>query len=338
MISINKPRIFYLLFTAAFVCINGTINCFAQTPAQTPDEETKSVQSEAFIKNRPAAKPTESQNLKPSPGTSGNKSSNIKPTRFYRPKRKLSKPGEKQPKPAPKEMEEASLGLTVWKIRPAAKDDAVKELVEVEQGGKVQNSENTLERMESDTELAIGDKIRLSIESLSHSGYLYVVDRELYSDGTYSSPKLIYPTLKSRNRFSPIGAGDLIFIPKTSFTVKPTQTEKKQIAEVLTIIISPKILINESMLQEKAIALPLEEFTSWLKQWEADTALFELKDGVGQKITLVEHSAGQDSAKGLEEESSKLSQDDPTPQSIFRTKIKRGDPVLVNYSLKYRSN
>jgi len=343
MVSTNKLRIFYIFITAVFACISGTITCFAQVEG----EETKSVQSEAFITNRPTAKTRERSNLRPSTGTSGKKPNPIKPKkRSYKivrssPNKQITKPTKSGKKPinsTPKGMEEVSLGLTVWKIRPATKDDAVKELVEVEQGGKVQNSENTLERMESETPLAIGDKIRLSIESLSRSGYLYVVDRELYDDGTYSVPKLIYPTLRSKNRNIPIGAGNLIFIPKTEFTVKANQTEKKQIAEVLTIIVSPQILIDESMLQEKAIALPLEQFTSWLKQWEVAGDLFELKDGVGQTITLVEQTASQDSAKGLEEESSKLSQDDPTPQSVFRTKIKRENPVLVNHSLKFRSN
>ena len=48
MISTNKLRIFYLLFTTVFVFISGTIDCFAQVEG----EETKSVQSEAFIKNQ----------------------------------------------------------------------------------------------------------------------------------------------------------------------------------------------------------------------------------------------------------------------------------------------
>jgi hypothetical protein len=192
-----------------------------------------------------------------------------------------------------------------------------------------------------DVPLAIGEKIRLSIESLSHSGYLYVVNRELYSDGTYGVPKLIYPTLQTNSRNSPVEAGDLIFIPESSakvFTVKANQSEKKQVGEILTVIISPKILIDESMLKTKAIDLPMAQFTSWLKQWEVNTTLFEQEGSVGQTITPVEQTAGQDVAKGLVEEPAALTQDDPLPQSVFRSKVKRGNPMLVNILLNFRSN
>lgn len=337
MINASKLRIFWLLFTIGiFVCLSGAVNCFAQ------EEESKSIQSEELVKKRPAAKSLLSQNaglIAKRPSVKSNKNEKSK-KRFYRVvKTPQTKPIVKPPvKAAPKDLMDGLLGFTVWKRRPATETDVAKELVEEQAGGKVQNSEYTLERMGLDVPLAIGEKIRLSIESLSHSGYLYVVDRELYSDGSYSNPKLIYPTLRSKNRNSPIGAGDLIFIPETSFTVKPNQSEKKQVAEVLTIIVSPKILIDESMLQTKAIDLPINQFMSWFKQWEVNTTLFEQEEGVGQTITLVEQTAGQDFAKGLVEEPATLTQDDPLPQAVFRSKIKRGNPVLVNVSLKFRAN
>lgn len=238
-------------------------------------------------------------------------------------------------------MEDALLGFTVWKVRPATKEDAAKELIEEERNGKIQNSEYTLERLLTESPLSPGERIRLSIESLSHSGYLYVVERELYSDGSFSSPKLIYPTLRSKYKNASVSAGNLVFVPEGNrhFRVTPTQTEKKQVAEVLTVIISPKVLIELSSLQNKAIDLPAELLSDWLNNWEVDTTLLEQIDGAGQTITLVEQAAGRDSAKGLLEESSSiLTQDDALPQSIFRSKIKRGNPVLVNVYLNFNSN
>jgi hypothetical protein len=340
MINTSKLRIFCLLFTLGiFVCLSGTIKCFAQ------EEESKSIQSVELIKKRPPAKSLLSQNaglIARKPSVKSNK--NEKPKkRFYRVvKTPRTKPIAKAPvKAAPKGIMDGLLGFTVWKHRPATETDAAKELVEEKIGGKVQNSEYTLERMGLDVPLAIGEKIRLSIESLSHSGYLYVVNRELYSDGTYGVPKLIYPTLQTNSRNSPVEAGDLIFIPESSakvFTVKANQSEKKQVGEILTVIISPKILIDESMLKTKAIDLPMAQFTSWLKQWEVNTTLFEQEGSVGQTITPVEQTAGQDVAKGLVEEPAALTQDDPLPQSVFRSKVKRGNPMLVNVLLNFRSN
>ena len=262
--------------------------------------------------------------------------------RFYRVVKsvKVRQTNGSTTKVAPRKTEEALLGLTVWKLRPAGKDDPAKELIEEEQSGQTRSSEYTLERMETDAPLTVGERIRLSVESLSHSGYLYVVERELYSDGTYSSPKLIYPTLRTVNRKNPVGAGNLIFIPEAPryFRIKSLQTEKKQTAEVLTIIVSPTALIDQSMLQTKALDLPVEQFTEWLKNWEVDTTLLEQVDGAGQAITPIEQSAGQDSAKALTEESVSLAADDPIPQSVFRSKINRGNPVLVNVLLEFRSN
>ena len=332
----KQSKVFFALFVIIIsVCISNSI-CFAQ-------EQEKSIQSEDLVKKRPAARASRLQNGRTVTNSTNSKSNkNVKQKkRFYRVvKSPQTEQRVKISKPVEKDAVDALLGLTVWKIRPATESDAAKELVEEEQGGKVQNSEYTLERMELDTPIAIGERIRFSIESLSHSGYLYVVERELYDDGTYSSPKLIYPTLRTRNRNSQISAGSLIFVPEAPryFRVTSNQSKKKQVAEVLTIIVSPKVLIDQSMLQIKAIDLPLEQLTNWLMQWEVYTTLLEQIDGAGQTITLVEQSVGQDSAKGLTEESSSLTQDDALPQSIFRTKIKHGSPLLVNILLKFRTN
>ncbi len=320
MINKYKRSVMFLGFILLIGGVIGVGNCFAQ-------DEEKSIQAEELINKRPAFK----------------KSTYIKVTpkkRLYR-VAKSTPTKRKSSKPKPRANEEALLGLTVWKLRPAEKDDPAKELIEEDnKDGKTQSSEYTLERIESEMLLKDGERLRLSVESLSHSGYLYVIDRELYSDGTYSSPKLIYPTLRTHNRNNIVGAGDLIFIPQGSrnFRVKSNQSAKTQVAEVLTFIISPKALIDQSMLKETAIDLPLDQFNDWLDKWETDTTLLEEIDGAGQTITLVEQSAGQDSTKGLTEEADRLSQNDPAPQSVFRSRIKRGDPVLVNVSLKFSSN
>jgi hypothetical protein len=328
---INVTKVFVVSAIALVICISHQVS-FAQ-------EDAKSIHSEDLIKKRPTGK-VQKNNATVATTSRGRVSANRK-KRLYR----LVRPSRTahsviQSKTLQKEFDESLLGLTVWKIRPATKDDTAKELVEEGQGRNIQSSEHTLERMGLDTPLVIGERIRLSVESLSHSGYLYVVERELYSDGTYSIPKLIYPTLRTKNGNKLIGAGDLIFVPEGPryFRVTSNQTQKTQIGEVLSIIISPNVLVEQSALQIKAIDLPPERFAAWLKQWEVDAALLEQIDGEGQPITVIEQSAGQDAAKGLTEESADLTQDDPTPQSIFRSRVKRGNPLLTNIYLKFRSN
>ncbi|CAN5631795.1 hypothetical protein BH20ACI4_BH20ACI4_13620 [soil metagenome] len=324
---LNKKTDFFCALFLTVIIIGCHSICMAQ-------DEEKSIQSEELVKKRPLAR-TSGQYDK----TPVNKITKQK-KRYYRKVKSSKKSSVKPLKAAPKQLEDALLGFTVWKIRPATTADAAKELIEEERDGKIHNSEYTLERLLTESPLTAGERIRLSIESLSHSGYLYVVERELYSDGSFSDPKLIYPTLRSRYKNNPVSAGTLVFVPEGTrhFRVTSTQTEKRQVAEVLTIVVSPKPLIEPSSLQMKAIDVPIETMSEWLDQWEVDTTLLEQIDGEGQTITLVEQSAGLDAAKGLNEESSVLTQDDAVPQSIFRSKIKIGNPVLVNVYLNFKSN
>jgi hypothetical protein len=313
----NQNVLFLLVMTIVLGCSQVVISF-----AQLPQEQTKSIQSDEFIKNRPASsKPAEGR-VRPS--------SYITRTRTYPVVKKRIIPPRKSTV-RNNVAENAMLGLTIWKQGPAPKDEATKGLIEEDAG---------LQRIESETALAVNDRIRFSVESLSRKGYLYIIDRELYSDGTYSAPKLIYPTLNYRNGNNLISAGNPIFVPQSSnyFVVTPQQGEKKQVAEVLTIIVSPKILIDPSMLDTKAINIPPAQFASWLKQYEVETTLLEQVNGAGSKITPVEQAAAREAAKGLLEESSSFTQGDPPPQSVYLAKIKRSEPLLVNVFLKFRSN
>ncbi len=314
------------LCSVAMLLICGLMpagNTFAQ-------DEEKNIQSEALMNQRPASKQS-------------TPISNRKKVLYRVVRKSVRKKKRAVSKPMRVKMEDALLGLTIWKLRPAKKNDPANELPEGsgDDDREIRSTEYTLERIEADMPLKDGERIRLSVESLSHKGYLYVIDRELYSDGTYSLPKLIYPTLLTQNRNSLIGAGDLIFIPQgaRNFRVKSKQAEKTQVAEVLTFIISPKPLFKTANLQMKAIDISLSQFEDWVDKWEPnDTTLLEEIDGAGKTITLVEQSVGQESAKDLTEESNRLSPDDPTPQTIFRSKIKSGNPYLVNVSIKYDGN
>src|SRR5215472_8446244 len=84
----------------------------------------------------------------------------------------------------------AQLGLTIWQLLQSRPTDGNPKIV-VAGGDGV--AEWTPIRVEAGQPLAIDDLVRLSIES-SMDGYLYVIDRGQYRDGTMSDPKLIFPT------------------------------------------------------------------------------------------------------------------------------------------------
>jgi hypothetical protein len=169
----------------------------------------------------------------------------------------------------------------------------------------------------------------LSIESLSRSGYLYVVNREEYADGTLGDPILIYPTQKSAGA-NYVKAGRLVYIPSATsrFIIKPSASSKEQVAEILTVIVSPTQLITADRLGAKRTPLERTQVEGWQKRWDASVAKFEMNGGIGQAMTPIEQSAAR-------ENSALLTQNDPAPQTVFELAIKPADPLLVTVPLRF---
>jgi len=209
------------LVLLSLLCLEMPFVAIAQ---DDEDDNSKSIRAERFVRSRPADK---------SP-TSG----------VYR--RVAKPPNEGSASVRAKGLDLAQLGVTVWRFRPSVSADKTKELVEEEEG---RSSEWTLERVEEGTPLTPGQRVRLSIESLSRNGYLYVIDREGYADHTLGDPILIFPTQKSAAT-NYVQAGRLIYIPSATgrFRIKPSESSKEHVAEVLTLIVSPTPLFRADQL------------------------------------------------------------------------------------------
>ncbi|MBS1807987.1 MAG: DUF4384 domain-containing protein [Acidobacteria bacterium] len=218
------------------------------------------------------------------------------------------------------------LGLTIWRLRPSKKtDDGVR--IIVQEGDE--NVEWTPERMAANAPLHVGEKIRLSFEA-PQNGYLYVIDREKYTDGSMGNAYLIFPTTRTRGGDNKVAPGHLIEIPAQDdrpnfFTLKQTRTD--QVGELLTVIVTAQPL-EELTIGNKAIKLAPELLAKWEKQWGAKYETFELADGAGRPWTKAEQQAGEDVSR-------QLTQDDPGPQTIYRVAVKPGAPMFVNVGLQY---
>lgn len=218
----------------------------------------------------------------------------------------------------------AQVGLTLWRFRPATAADKTKELVEEE--GDAPATQWSLERIEEGTLLAPGQRVRLSVESLSRDGYLYVINREEYADGTFGEPRLIYPTRRTPEGGNRVKAGKMIFIPAPPrhFRIRPSTSSKGHVAEMLTVIVAGQPLIDTSQLANTAITLTPEQVEKWEKQWSSDPTKFEMEGGVGQTLTEKEQAAVDE-----------LTQDDPPPQTIYRLAVKPNDVLLVRLPLRF---
>jgi hypothetical protein len=184
--------------------------------------------------------------------------------------------------------------------------------------------------MEEGTPLAPGQKVRLSIESLSRDGYLYVINREEYADGSLGDARLIFPTKRTPEAANKVKAGKMVYIPGPPryFRIKPSSSPKGHVAEVLTVLVSSKPLIEPSQLSTTAITLPNEQVEAWEKQWATQPTKFEMEGGAGRVMTEKEQSAASADAAAL-------SQDDPVPQTIYRLAIKPEDALVIRLPLKF---
>jgi len=219
----------------------------------------------------------------------------------------------------------ALVGITVWRLRPSKPDDqpGVRALIHAETG----DQEWTPERVAAGTLLAEGQKVRVSAEA-AQQGYLYIIDRDQYSDGTKGDPYLIFPTLKTRGGDNHVAPGTLLEIPAQDdspsyFEVKRSRPD--QINEVLTFLITPQPL-SELKIERRRQKLSDQLVARWEKQWK--TKSYKLEDAAheGKVYTVTEKAA----ARGEK----LLTRQDPLPQTIYRLDCRTGDAVMLDVQLK----
>lgn len=232
------------------------------------------------------------------------------------------------------------VGITIWRLKPyedvaknSPKDQDAARILVVRKGKK---SDMAAERVEASTAFATGQMLRLSIE-VPRSGFLYIIDREQYEDGTTSSPYLVFP-LNPVMDDNKVTAGRVIEIPggeEPFFEVQPLKQDnpKRQTAEQLTVLISPTPLTNlpkatrDDEGNYQPIELPQSEVEKWERLWGAQVEQLELEGGAGQAYTRSEQAAGTDKKK-------RLNAGDPPPQTLFRVAAKPGKPLMVKLPLK----
>ncbi len=219
------------------------------------------------------------------------------------------------------------IGVTIWRLRPSRTND---------DGGRVlvldglKQTQYTPERIEASTPLNVGDRVRITVES-PRAGFLYIVDREQYSDGSFGEPVLIFPTSQTRGGDNRVMPGKLIDIPAQEdqysyFTAQPAGTRRDQIAEVLTIILVSQPLPLQ--IGAQPLKLTPKQVGGWEQSYGGVAEVLELVGGAGQSWTTEEKLAA--AANGRQ-----LTQGGPPPQTVYRVARKTGGPILVAVPLRY---
>lgn len=226
-------------------------------------------------------------------------------------------------RPAPAGTRYVQVGVTIWLI-DSGKSKGVEQV----------GTEQTQERLDTNAAYAEGDTIRLSIVS-PDGGFLYVVDQEQYSDGSYSPAVLAFPTLTTRKGNNLIQAWERVNVPAypSVWRFKPWELQegevrKKQVAEVLTVIISPRPLVDRSRISDQQLVLNKGEFERWQARWKTPVRQFDVENSVGQILN----------SKSVEQVGAEADDDEFGAQTVYQVAAKPGNPLWVSVPLRFKAS
>jgi hypothetical protein len=219
---------------------------------------------------------------------------------------------------------ETVVGVTLWRLRPARQSDSGERLIVHDDNA---DSEWLPERISANTRLVQGDKLRISVEAV-RGGYLYVIDREQYADGSLGEPYLIFPTRRTAGGDNEVGIGRLVEIPAQDdnppfFTMRKSRAD--HVAELVSVIVTPTKL-EGVQISDKALKLTDTQVAAWEKAWGSNVGNLEMSTA-GQTWTKEDKDA----------RTRALTASAPPPQLIFyRPSVKPTEPMFVKLKLSYR--
>lgn len=218
---------------------------------------------------------------------------------------------------------ETVVGVTLWRLRRPTQSDSGERIIVHDDNA---TSEWLPERISATTRLAQGDRLRISIEAV-RAGYVYIIDREQYADGSLGDPYLIFPTTRTGGGDNQVAIGRLLEIPAQEdsppfFVMKKTRAD--HVAEVLSVIVAPSKLEGVEI-TSKALKLTDEQVASWEKDWGSSVGHMEMATA-GQSWTKEEKDA----------RTRALTASAPPPQLVFyRPSVKPTEPMFVKLRLSY---
>lgn len=309
MINLKK-----LLLIFAFASLTQAVS--AQTENQDDEVKKRDVISNVFTQNRPVA------------GKSAVPSRQPLPRKKYKGKKVLRAKAKRKRQLQTKSVaaqNEERLGITLWRLRSERNGDTGARILSMGN-----NSKFVAERVSFETSFRPKEKVRLSVEA-PRDGYLYVIDREIYKNGILGDAYLIFPTLLTRKGDNRVGAGTVVEIPAQSdepsyFDITPLS--KDYAGEMLTVIVSPTPLPN-LRLQDEPLNISAATIARWEEDWEENADVLELEDGEKIQYTEAEKKAGQGA--------SKITQNDPPPQTLFEINVPKGRTFMVSFPMKVSS-
>ena len=242
--------------------------------------------------------------------------------------------------PPPQGAGYAMVGFNVWRVRYATPPDAADTEAARE---TVEDGEIVAERIDDGDYMRVGDRFKLSVESLTEDllpdrgGYLYIVNREQYADGSFGRALLLFPNAATFNGENLIKTDQPVELPRPpmrAYRIKRGSNRPDYVAETYTIIVSPwKFWLPPLNTVEGQTEIPTQLFEEWERKFGGRSPRASLRDGVGKLRTRREQRVG---TRETVEADEPLTQSDPLPQTVLRAVVKKGSPAMVTVALKVR--
>jgi hypothetical protein len=220
------------------------------------------------------------------------------------------------------------VGVTLWRIRKPEPRELDAPRLLVPEGPSNSSVEYVAERIRLDDPLYEGERIRLAIES-PREGFLYVVDRERYVDGTHSEPYLLFPLPQFNGGGNRVTAGKLIEIPARSDSTKALRVVRqgdRHVGEEMLIVYSQAPLAGVEA-DSHSHKLPQALVAGWERDFAPAPVRLDLESS-GGLWTSSEKAAGETQRL--------LTPEDPMPQYIFAGSGDRSRPFLVHVPLEVK--
>ncbi len=216
------------------------------------------------------------------------------------------------------------IGITLWRVPGNSTQ-------KIERAEAASQPLLKAERLSALSQLIPGDKIRLTIE-VPREGYLYIVSREAYADGTVGTPYLVFPSKRINGGDNQVAPGQLTGIPSVSDNPPYFELQRSrpnQVAELISFVVLPAPVLN-LMVEAEPIELTPQLFAAW-KRWESAAQKMELPTRDSPFYTEAEQAA---ESKVV---SRRLRQGDPLPQNLLLADS-RSESVMVTIPLKFRGS
>lgn len=239
---------------------------------------------------------------------------------------KTTAPAEEQ-----KRATQPVIGMTLWKLRVAeAHDDNTPRLLLQDSSSDVPPRQFVPERIDLSQPLHDGERVRVSIES-PRAGFLYVIDRERYSDGSVGDPVLIFPARNFSFGVNDVEPGRVVEIPPQDSRIpalKVNRSSERHVGEELLIVVT-KDRIPDLTIEDRETKLAPELVSRWEKDWGVTPMRLDLSSTTHSAWTSLERDAG--------ERRYLLTQDDPMPATIFSVSPAEDKPLLLHIPLRVQN-